>query len=403
MQAYGRTILGYLTQLLRDRQTAEDVLQQVLLEVWERATSYEPERASLLTWVLMIAKSRAVDELRRRVPEPLDPSAAAERAALTRAADSDPERILEQWRIAALLEQLASRRGESAAAPLLRRSDPKRDRRANWDLGGDDQDQDGQRTRTTPRHARSRATSRDPAMKTHRDKQRRRAAERLLEELDKPATGASIPSRSDDPELASMRAITTLLSEVPAEAWQPISVPGRAGAVKAPPTASAHTIPSASRGSCPGLRGGRVRRRRLGQPRRQTERLNPSDASRHRHAAAVARPASRRRRPGRADLRRTNRDHLRATATSGHRALLRGLADDQRHEARIDGVLPTRRARARAVADEPARARRRVPLHRRVVTARGSWPCALRRLGLARARRATRAPARLNPTAAPVA
>jgi RNA polymerase sigma-70 factor (ECF subfamily) len=106
MQAYGRTILGYLTQLLRDRQTAEDVLQQVLLEVWERATSYEPERASLLTWVLMIAKSRAVDELRRRVPEPLDPSAAAERAALTRAADSDPERILEQWRIAALLERL---------------------------------------------------------------------------------------------------------------------------------------------------------------------------------------------------------------------------------------------------------------------------------------------------------
>ena len=63
-------------------------------------------------------------------------------------------------------------------------------------------------------------------MTDHGDKQRRRAAERLLDELDKPATGASIPSRSDDPELASMRAITTLLSEVPAEAWQPIPAPG---------------------------------------------------------------------------------------------------------------------------------------------------------------------------------
>lgn len=106
MQAHGRTILGYLTQLLRDRATAEDVLQQVLLEVWQRAASFDPARAGLLTWVLMIAKSRALDELRRRVPEPLDPSTAAERAAMPRPSESDPERMLEQWRIAALLERL---------------------------------------------------------------------------------------------------------------------------------------------------------------------------------------------------------------------------------------------------------------------------------------------------------
>ncbi len=106
MQAHGRTILGYLTQLLRDRQSAEDVLQQVLLEVWQRAASYDPDRAGLLTWVLMIAKSRALDELRRHIPEPVDPSTAAERAAVTRPSEHDPERMLEQWRIAALLERL---------------------------------------------------------------------------------------------------------------------------------------------------------------------------------------------------------------------------------------------------------------------------------------------------------
>jgi RNA polymerase sigma-70 factor, ECF subfamily len=106
MQAHGRTLLGYLTGLLRDRATAEDVLQQVLLEVWQRAPSYDPERAGLLTWVLTIAKSRALDELRRRVPEPVDPSIMAEQAALSRPTDGDPERMLEQWRIAALLERL---------------------------------------------------------------------------------------------------------------------------------------------------------------------------------------------------------------------------------------------------------------------------------------------------------
>ncbi|MBV9049306.1 MAG: sigma-70 family RNA polymerase sigma factor, partial [Solirubrobacterales bacterium] len=106
MEAHGRTLLGYLTQLLHDRATAEDVLQQVLLEVWQRASSYDPSRASLLTWVLTIAKSRALDELRRRVPEPVDPSAAAEHAASASSADDEPERLLERWRIAALLERL---------------------------------------------------------------------------------------------------------------------------------------------------------------------------------------------------------------------------------------------------------------------------------------------------------
>ena len=106
MQAHGRTIMGYLTELLRDRATAEDVLQQVLLEVWQRGPSYDPERSGLLTWVLMIAKSRALDERRRRVPEPVDPSTAAERTAQTQRSEDDPERMLERWRIAALLERL---------------------------------------------------------------------------------------------------------------------------------------------------------------------------------------------------------------------------------------------------------------------------------------------------------
>jgi RNA polymerase sigma-70 factor, ECF subfamily len=106
METHGRTLLGYLTQLLRDRATAEDVLQQVLLEVWQRGSSYDPARASLLTWLLTIAKSRALDELRRRVPEPVEPSAAAEHAALAKGPEDDPDRMLERWRIAALLERL---------------------------------------------------------------------------------------------------------------------------------------------------------------------------------------------------------------------------------------------------------------------------------------------------------
>ncbi len=106
MEAHGSTLLGYLTQLLPDRATAEDVLQLVLLEVWQRASTYDPERSGLLTWVLTIARSRAIDQLRRRVPEPLDPVALAAKADGAWPAASENERLLEEWRIAGLLARL---------------------------------------------------------------------------------------------------------------------------------------------------------------------------------------------------------------------------------------------------------------------------------------------------------
>jgi Anti-sigma-K factor rskA, C-terminal len=65
-------------------------------------------------------------------------------------------------------------------------------------------------------------------VKSHRDRQRRQAAERVLDELDGAETGTAQPV-AKDPELAaettSMRAIAKLISEVPAEAWQPIPAP----------------------------------------------------------------------------------------------------------------------------------------------------------------------------------
>lgn len=99
---FGAAVFGYLVSVLHDRAAAEDVFQQVLLEVWRRGAQYDPERASLVTWILTIARSRAIDELRRRRPEPLDP------AALVDEPDGPPpqDAALERWRIAHLLAQL---------------------------------------------------------------------------------------------------------------------------------------------------------------------------------------------------------------------------------------------------------------------------------------------------------
>lgn len=107
---YGATIFGYLRNTLGDRGAAEDVFQLVLTELWRRGAQYDPTRGSLLTWAMTIARSRAIDELRRRRPEPNE----ALVARLTDAASSDPgpDDLADRWRVAHLLGLLPADEAE---------------------------------------------------------------------------------------------------------------------------------------------------------------------------------------------------------------------------------------------------------------------------------------------------
>ncbi|HKE11762.1 MAG TPA: sigma-70 family RNA polymerase sigma factor [Myxococcota bacterium] len=62
-------LLAICSRLLRDRGDAEDVLVEVFWEVWERARRYESQRGSPLTYLATVARSRALDRLRRRQHE----------------------------------------------------------------------------------------------------------------------------------------------------------------------------------------------------------------------------------------------------------------------------------------------------------------------------------------------
>jgi RNA polymerase sigma-70 factor, ECF subfamily len=114
-ERFARMTFGFLFGVLRDRGNAEDVQQQVFLQVWERADSFDPRRGSLLTWIMLIARSRALDELRRRVPEPRDITGAV--APLESPVEEDRlDDLLEQWHVAGMLARLPA-----AEADLLRR------------------------------------------------------------------------------------------------------------------------------------------------------------------------------------------------------------------------------------------------------------------------------------------
>jgi RNA polymerase sigma-70 factor (ECF subfamily) len=88
-------------RMLGDREAAADVQQQVFTEVWKRADRYDPRRAGLLTWVLTIARSRALDHLRKRVPEPRDPQVPD-----MRTVPSEADDVVDRWRVAHLLGRL---------------------------------------------------------------------------------------------------------------------------------------------------------------------------------------------------------------------------------------------------------------------------------------------------------
>jgi len=104
---YGRILLGYLRQVLDDGGAAEDVLQQVLLESWQRGASFDPSRASVLTWLMTIARSRAIDALRRRVPEPRDPVVATALLDRSSVDEDHASRLAERWQMAHLLSTLS--------------------------------------------------------------------------------------------------------------------------------------------------------------------------------------------------------------------------------------------------------------------------------------------------------
>ncbi len=90
-------------RITKNRQDAEEVVQETFLEVWQRAHRYQPERGSLNTWILAIARSRAIDRLRHLKAR----QSAVERSLQQPAPDLEPtESERDRARLRAHLETL---------------------------------------------------------------------------------------------------------------------------------------------------------------------------------------------------------------------------------------------------------------------------------------------------------
>ena len=70
---YRRTsahLLGVVLRIQRDRALAEEVLQEVYVNVWRAAQSFDAAQSQPLTWLTSIARNRAIDSLRRSQTQP---------------------------------------------------------------------------------------------------------------------------------------------------------------------------------------------------------------------------------------------------------------------------------------------------------------------------------------------
>ena len=58
-------VFGTIRRVLRDPAMSEEVSQEVFVELWRTAERFDPERASVTTWAITLARRRAVDRVRR--------------------------------------------------------------------------------------------------------------------------------------------------------------------------------------------------------------------------------------------------------------------------------------------------------------------------------------------------
>ncbi len=67
---FGALVFQSARQVLRTRAETEDAVQEVFVRLWQTADRFDPQRAKLVTWVMLITRRHLIDRLRRQTARP---------------------------------------------------------------------------------------------------------------------------------------------------------------------------------------------------------------------------------------------------------------------------------------------------------------------------------------------
>jgi len=87
---YASLVHGLVLRIVRNPHDAEEVTQDVFLYAWQRGTQFDAQRGNLAAWLLVLARSRAIDRVRARRSRERSTEAATQAAAFVPAAPPDP-------------------------------------------------------------------------------------------------------------------------------------------------------------------------------------------------------------------------------------------------------------------------------------------------------------------------
>jgi RNA polymerase sigma-70 factor (ECF subfamily) len=100
---YSRLVYSIALRVLREPALAEDVMQEVLLQVWRQPRGFVSQRGSLGAWLAVVARNRSIDVIRRRSHlQPLEDMVLPEPRNLQRAVEEN--HLMDQVRL--VVEQL---------------------------------------------------------------------------------------------------------------------------------------------------------------------------------------------------------------------------------------------------------------------------------------------------------
>lgn len=75
---YSKVVYSVALRVLRDPESAEDILQEVFMQIWRNPDSFSAARGSLGGWLTVVTRNRSIDALRRKKPsDPVDEIALA--------------------------------------------------------------------------------------------------------------------------------------------------------------------------------------------------------------------------------------------------------------------------------------------------------------------------------------
>lgn len=113
-------VYGLARTMVRDEAVAEEIAQEAFLRAWRHAGAYDSRRGRVTTWLLAITRNLALDRLRVRRTDPIDPSRIAETLdAAARDLDTDPMPGIGEPIKAALMALPAEQRRALVMAALI--------------------------------------------------------------------------------------------------------------------------------------------------------------------------------------------------------------------------------------------------------------------------------------------